>query len=316
MLYINLNDVGRFGHQTFCILSGISLARLMGIEYFKPNYGGICKHWNNFIDFNGCEKEISINRSNIYYAIPNSNPLSNNISKNDIKPMLLNWFNSCKSTYEDKLVITPYDVFSESALVSNLLLERDFNQYFSSFICKDRTQNHKKVVNIHIRRGDFSANGPGANLYVKDSGYSLIFKVLDHYKKDIDKINIFSQGTVQDFYLMVKSSSPSLLDITEFSISDSFWTNDEEVHHFSMLAKADIVIGSCSSYSVLAMMCNKGNSIIIGPNGGLFQDHRLFFNNCSNPLLIDNHQLNSINPSDCKHINAYIQSFEYLFANN
>ena len=149
-----------------------------------------------------------------------------------------------------------------------------------------------------MRRGDFSASGAGSGRFVEDSSYRLLLKVLVKNIARIRKINIFSQGATESFVDLVKSVDDSLLDMTDFHISDSYWSNDDEIQHFRHLASADLIIGSCSTYAVLAMMCSRNKSIIIGPKNGLFQHRNLYFNNCIDPLLVDNRFLNSMDEND------------------
>jgi hypothetical protein len=291
-LAINTYDQGRFGHQTFCILSGIALAELLGENFLTPRYKGVASHWNQFIEWPGSAVEMI---SNLEYLNSPRNPWSNVLDKADIAHLvqvhLIRGGRGSAST----LYATPFDVFSIEAIKLSRTLPAMFNEAFRCIRAGSQQTTTKHLsVGIHVRRGDFSPTGPGSNLYVHDYAYEAIIERLEVWADKLESVNIYSQGLEADFKMILQKAGKQIRPKLSLQIEKCNWVNETEVTHFKNLSRNDIIIGSGSSYSILAAMCSSGYSLIFQPSSNFFWESRLFFNNRSPATLVDLNELNNM----------------------
>jgi hypothetical protein len=259
---------GRFGHQTFAMLSAVLLAHYCD-EYFLPlRYEYFAHRFNNVVDYGASERSLVHLSGSVRFTrldIPVYDQHGN--TKLDLSDPcqfgeLLNQINRIRNTNDDYVqLLLPFDQFPGHLLRHyNKQIKYDMQRVFNGLIqAPYRKKNKDPQYLVHVRRGDVSPQRHPA-WYVPDEDYCKLIDALYLLHSGELSIVIVTQGSV-------KLASDACRELTSrnrlrLMTCDEQWTNDKEIDSVYAMMQADYIIGGLSSFSMLPAWIRYGSHSI------------------------------------------------------
>ncbi|WP_186571079.1 hypothetical protein [Synechococcus sp. PROS-U-1] len=252
---------GRFGHQSFSLLSAWALAHRYNCEFLPTKYSYFAYRHNDHVDFSRSIKAFGQSSNDIerYEELKGKNHDENGNTKYNLSDISdISKFETEIEKISRKqgksLVKLPFDQTPGSLIWRmNNAMKDDIRNIFG---VHEKTRYKQKKVCLHIRRGDVQeVNHP--NWYIDDRYYKNL--VRDLYKECSDQIEItiLTQGdniweSRDEFKGMRRNG------FLKVSSTSSQWTNDFEVRDFRTMLDCDLLIAGQSSFSMLADIVRNG----------------------------------------------------------
>jgi len=259
---------GRFGHQTFSMLSAVLLAHYLD-EYFLPlNYEYFAYRFNRVVDFSASERALSYVKGAVRFTrldLPARDENGNtklDLSKSAELGELLEKINLLQGGNDDYVqVLLPFDQFPGHLLRHyNRDINIDMHRIFSGLTIRDKHKKHKKpLYAIHIRRGDVSPQRY-PQWYIADEHYCRLIEALYILHSGDLSIEIITQGCVElESVICREMKAANKLNVLT---CDEQWTNDKEIDSVYVMMQADYIIGGLSSFSMLPAWIRYGSHSI------------------------------------------------------
>lgn len=270
---------GRFGHQTFSLLTPLLLAHYLDELFLPLKYEYFACKYNDVIDFSVSRKAASIVEGKVHFSRINRNPIDEHgNTKYDL---------SCASDFGElmKIVVAtkehmcdyvylllPFDQFPGHLLrLESSVIRSDIKTVFQDLFISSSTSTKKPRYAIHIRRGDVTPER-FPHWFIPDNHYCRLIEAIAAAHSGDVSINVVTQGSItleSDVCKMLLLSGNLRIDS-----SHSTWTNDMEIDSIKDLFKADYIVGGLSSFSMLPAWIKHGaHGIVFRKNDGSEYPH-------------------------------------------
>lgn len=254
---------GRFGHQTFTMLTPLLLAHYLDELFIPIGYEYFAYKYNEAIDFSASKKAVRLVEGKIEFRRISREPIDvNGNTKYDLSSAcdlgeLITVVKEAKASKVDYMtLLLPFDQFPGRLLgLVNPEIRRDISSIFNKLLRKDINHNGRPRYAIHIRRGDVTPES-FPHWYISDSHYCNLIDAISTVHSGDVAIDIVTQGEVRlDSRVCRELLSDGRLKI---SSSPSRWTNDMEIEAMNVLMNANYIVGGLSSFSMLPAWIRHG----------------------------------------------------------
>ena len=311
----NLDRYGRAGHQTARMLTPFLLAHFYKSFFISSEYKFFAYRMNSVFDFNRSERAFhGGNISNVVnvsagYREPHGNDDFDTSNTHGLKLFLSTIDEILVNNDSQTLIQLPFD--QPPGLLLRLLNDkRIYDDLRKLLKINIASTSSKKTLAIHIRRGDVTQNAY-PDWWIPGEFYCELLHTLDEQLDDHWNIIIVSQEVFdheirleaerinkrfdQSNKSTAKASSRVVLEIAE-----GRWSNSEEVTALQTLIKADVIIGSISSFACLASRLGNNRYILLTKGEPHDQIKTLPYD--LKPIFVAN-----INDADCKNDFKFLQ---------
>ncbi len=263
--------IGRFGHQTTTILTGIHIAHLTQSKLMLPRYMFFSDRWNDVTDWSrhkyiidklpesiGQEIKYLENRSR-YNDPTNWRPeATKNAWKTEEADELGDMINKIQSIKNDSIIFLPFD--QRSRYLLKLFNKQEFRNEFKKVFNLQRPDSlpKKPYICIHIRRGDVDEkNFP--YWFVPNEFYIALIKTIVETIPDQIPITICTQGDISWLTNGIQESLGWEFIINRMKIfsTDQLTSNNSEIEHFSIMANSYFLFSANSAFSNYAGLLKK-----------------------------------------------------------
>ncbi|MCT0250814.1 hypothetical protein [Synechococcus sp. CS-197] len=231
------------------------MAHYFDWKFLPSRYDYFTEHWNQFIDWKQSEKAY---KGEALYQLIEMVDILNDLDKDGINRT----FDFEKSTNIRKVKRIIDDQYAKG---KQLLVRLPFDQFPGKLLKKTDTihrdlQNCLKLrelssydISIHIRRGDVNMVNNHSRWCISDEIYEILLRELS---------SEFPNETICCYSQLNTDGSIPLAKIQELpnvtlNISNSTWTNKDEIDAFSQMMGSKVIIGGRSAFSQLAHFCSK-----------------------------------------------------------
>lgn len=274
----NPDRYGRFGHQSFSMLTAWALAAILKKKFVPLHYLYFAQHFNPFVDFGKSKYSTkqSIRPVKFCHIKGASNPdqYGNNKLALDSVQGLLSLIDEISRIEEDSdgLDVCAFLPFDQNiGLMSRVIDQRrdDLRKIFHFNVLNREEKNVDSPLTIalHIRRGDVTSKAH-PTWHVPIGVYDDVIRELTHRSQNRCLIEIVSDGP------------PYSKDVTELAKRHKIELEGEpflhqsgidrlrdDVRDFCKLRSADVVVGSKSTFSWLASRVGNGKFVGILSEG-------------------------------------------------
>lgn len=276
----NLDRYGRAGHQTARMLTPFLLAHFYKGFFISSDYKFFAYRMNDIFDFYRSER--SFRGGNISNVVNVSSGFRKPHGNDDFDTSSIHGLKHFLSTIDKVLINTksksqaliqlPFD--QPPGLLLRLLNNNSIYDDLAKLVkINIASSTSQKILAIHIRRGDVNEN-TYPEWWIPGHFYCQLLHTLDqqlesHWKIIIVSQEVFDQEIrieaerINNRYVQEKDSFCKDSSRVVLEVAEGRWSNTEEVSALKTLIKADVIIGSISSFACLASRLGNNKYILV-----------------------------------------------------
>jgi len=281
----NPDRYGRFGHQSFSMLTAWALAVLLKERFIPLPYLYFAYHFNKFVDFSRSRYATLKIESNVqFFHLPGSQVQdvagNNRLDLSTTSGLLhmIDQISQCQQNTRAETMVA-FLPFDQDIGKLSRLIEREKDDlrrifHLNGLFYQDQYNTNMLKIAIHIRRGDVTRQRH-PDWYVPISVYSTIISILKSNYQDC-QITIVSDGppwSLDVLDLLKKFKNIQLRGPDSSEIYNGKILISSDIMDFACMASNDIVIGSKSTYSWLASRVGNCKFIPIVSEGQYMPHH-------------------------------------------